>query len=161
PNPNMERRVDKPIHSVDAVPLDRHAVLEASAGTGKTYTLERLVLRLVTERGVGLDRILVVTYTEKATGELRGRLRKTLEAEVGRATEHRTLLQKALDEFDQAPIYTIHAFCQKVLQEHAFDHGQDFSARLVDDDELLWSCLREIQRKDWPGTHGDNLRAVL
>ena len=60
------------------VDLDRHAVLEASAGTGKTYQLERLVLRLLLEKQVPLEQILLVTYTEKATGELRGRLRATL-----------------------------------------------------------------------------------
>src|SRR5439155_20079518 len=88
-------------------------------------------------------------------------LRKTLHDEVRRGTEHQSLLQAALDDFDQAPIYTIHAFCQKVLQEHAFDHRLDFRRRLVDDRELLHCCLREIQRKDWPAHYGDSLRAVL
>jgi exodeoxyribonuclease V beta subunit len=59
--------------------LDRNAIIEASAGTGKTYTIEHLVARLLLETCSSIDRILVVTFTEKATGELRGRIRGALE----------------------------------------------------------------------------------
>ncbi|MDP6946046.1 MAG: UvrD-helicase domain-containing protein, partial [Myxococcota bacterium] len=52
--------------------------LEASAGTGKTYTIEGLVTRLVAEDGVPIDKLLVVTFTEEATSELRGRIRRRL-----------------------------------------------------------------------------------
>ena len=61
------------------MPLDRHAVLEASAGTGKTFTLEHLVVELVLAGDVPVDRVLVVTFTEKATNELRLRVRAKLE----------------------------------------------------------------------------------
>lgn len=109
-----------------------------------------------------MQHILLVTYTEKATGELRGRLRLTLEQELQRAAEpDRTVLQEALDQFDQMPIFTIHAFCQKILQDYAFDHRQDFKPQLVDDRTLLRSCLREIQRKHWLQEYGDELRTVL
>ena len=62
--------------------LDRHGVVEASAGTGKTYTIERLVLRLLTDEAMPIERILVVTFTEKATGELKTRLRRMLEEAI-------------------------------------------------------------------------------
>src|SRR5215212_2198054 len=57
----------------------RHAVVEASAGTGKTYVLEHLVVDLLLTRGATLDQILVVTFTEKATAELIGRVRRKIE----------------------------------------------------------------------------------
>jgi exodeoxyribonuclease V beta subunit len=141
--------------------LTRHAVIEASAGTGKTYTIEQLVLRLVTEEAVPPEEILVVTFTEKATGELKSRLRATLEEAVRRAPEMRLTLQPALDHFDQMPIFTIHGFCQRLLQEYALEQGQDFRAALVDDGELLRAGLREIQRKHWRAYFADHLREVL
>ncbi len=149
------------------VDLTRHAVIEASAGTGKTHTLEQLVLRLLCERGLQLRQILLVTYTEKATGELKGRLRTTLERaareQVGAREQpaHRATFQAALAQFDQANIFTIHGFCQHVLQEHAFDHGQDFRLQLVDDAPLLRACLRELQRTRWHADYGDGLRGIL
>jgi exodeoxyribonuclease V beta subunit len=137
----------------DGLELHRHAVIEASAGTGKTYTLEQLVLRLLREEGATLDQILLVTYTEKATGELKARLRRCLEE--GRE------LQAAVDAFDQANIYTIHGFCQRVLQEYAFENRQDFHPQLVHDRELLESCLRELQRRHWREEFGPRLSLVL
>src|SRR3712207_140611 len=101
---------------MNGIALDRHAVVEASAGTGKTYTIEQLVLRLVRDAGVPLERILLVTFTEKATGELRGRLRAALEKELLERPEHRRHLRPAVDQFDQASIFTLHSFCQRLLQ---------------------------------------------
>ena len=133
-------------------------MIEASAGTGKTYTIEQLVLRLLIETGTPLDGILLVTFTEKATGDLKIRLRQTLESSV---SKHPNVLQPALDHFDQAPIFTIHGFCQRLLQEHALEQGQDFRATHVDDGELLKQMLREVQIKLWRSHFGDKLRAVL
>ncbi len=143
------------------IDLNRHAVIEASAGTGKTHTIENLVLRLVTQEAVPPEQILVVTFTEKATGELKSRLRATLERAVRAAPEQRLVLQPALDHFDQMPIFTIHGFCQRLLQEYALEQGQDFRAALVDDAELLRTGLREIQRKHWRAYFGSHLREVL
>ena len=117
------------------IDLDRHAVIEASAGTGKTYTLEHLVVELVLTREVPLEQILVVTFTEKATREMRERVRAKLrdlleppdEAAPAAAEDWvidevaRRRLGDALAVFDRAPISTIHAFCQRVLTESAFD----------------------------------------
>jgi exodeoxyribonuclease V beta subunit len=144
--------------SIATIDLSRHAVIEASAGTGKTYNIEQLVLRLLIETGTPLDRILLVTFTEKATADLKIRLRQALEAKV---SQHPEVLQPALDYFDQAPIFTIHGFCQRVLQEHALEQGQDFRAIHVDDSELLKQILREVQCKLWRSHFGDKLRAVL
>jgi exodeoxyribonuclease V beta subunit len=147
--------------TLESIDLGRHAVIEASAGTGKTYTIENLVLRLLTETPARLENLLLVTFTEKATGELKARLRLTLERTARDNPERRPLLLAALDDFDQAPIFTIHGFCQRLLQEHALEQGQDFRAALVDDAELLPLALRDIQRKRWRAEFGDRLRDVL
>ena len=60
------------------VPLDRDLLVEASAGTGKTYALTTLVARLIVESGWRIDKLLIVTFTIAATGELRSRIRSTL-----------------------------------------------------------------------------------
>jgi exodeoxyribonuclease V beta subunit len=146
---------------VAAIDLGRHAVVEASAGTGKTYTLEQLVLRLLIDQHVPLDEILLVTYTDKATGELRGRLRAALEKKQAEAPEQRATLQTALDAFDRASICTIHGFCQRVLQEYAFENGQDFRSQLVHDQDLLPACLRELQRRLWRQDFGSRLPLIL
>jgi exodeoxyribonuclease V beta subunit len=143
------------------IDLNQHAVIEASAGTGKTYTIENLVRRLVCDEAVPPEKILVVTFTEKATGELKARLRATLEDAARTEPEKRLLLQPALDHFDQMPIFTIHGFCQRLLQEYALEQGQDFSATLAADADLLRAGLREIQRKHWRAYFGDRLREVL
>ena len=60
---------------LDEIPLDGHAVIEASAGTGKTYTIEHLVVDRLLRTSARLEQLLVVTFTDKATSELRKRIR--------------------------------------------------------------------------------------
>jgi len=157
------RRVVRPA-VLRGVPLDRHAVLEASAGTGKTFTLEHLVVELILAGEVPIDRILVVTFTEKATNELRLRVRTKLEqlargegpapddAQV-RAGDFWTLddaalgrLARALHAFDGATIATIHAFCQRVLRENAFSSGRLFEEQQVDGRDAFSRALRDALR---------------
>ncbi len=147
--------------SVENFDLSRHAVVEASAGTGKTYTIENLVLRLLTEEDVPLEQILLVTFTEKATGDLKTRLRIALERAAQRSDDDAARYATALSQFDQAPVFTIHGFCQRLAQEYALEQGQDFRLGLADDPDLLRMLLREIQRKDWRKHFGPRLRAVL
>lgn len=112
----------------------RFVSIEASAGTGKTYTLERLFLSHILE-GVSIDKLLVLTYTEKATQDMKQRIRKTL-AEAHAALDPtslpRTQIQTALDGFDRANISTIHAFCHRMIVEHAFETGLSFSITQMD-----------------------------
>jgi ATP-dependent exoDNAse (exonuclease V) beta subunit len=69
-----------PIEDINRVDLSRHALVEASAGTGKTYTIENLVVRLLKEDpDIRLENILLVTFTEKATSELKLRIRQKIE----------------------------------------------------------------------------------
>ncbi|MDQ6973591.1 MAG: UvrD-helicase domain-containing protein, partial [Mariprofundaceae bacterium] len=144
-------------------------LIEASAGTGKTFAIGNLYLRMILE-GRSTEQILVVTFTNAATEELRGRIRarihaalKYLEANMPdgctdellklwhkhkheediQLAQHR--LKVAVTHMDRAAIYTIHAFCQKMLTEHAFYSGQAFDIEMLTDDSMLW----EEALKDW------------
>jgi len=101
-------------------------VIEASAGTGKTHAIQKLVSRLVLT-GVPMPRMLVMSYTNAAAAELsqriRSELQQSLEACPAADARNRLLLQQALADFDRACISTIHAFCQRMLQEHPMQAG--------------------------------------
>ncbi len=140
------------------VPLDPGVTLvEASAGTGKTFAITRIVLRLLLEHKVAkLSEILVVTFTEKATQELVTRIRSTLrEAErvwSGSCREKtdvnadlftlrdtfgeggRTVIQDALASLDDLAISTIHGFCHRILAESALESRIPFRTTFIDDD---------------------------
>jgi exodeoxyribonuclease V beta subunit len=144
--------------------LDSHGVIEASAGTGKTYTMVEIALRILEEGRARLGEILMITFTEKAAGELRSRIRARIEKALdeGPADPVRLRLLEALEGFDEARISTIHAFCMRLLEEHAFESGQPFASNQADEGELLVDLLRERQRKQWSaldqGQLGDALR---
>ena len=159
------RRVARPA-LLRSIPLDRHAVIEASAGTGKTFTLEHLIAQLVLTADVTLDQVLVVTFTEKATHELRVRVRAKLEELLrGHAPEPDAAavaggdfwtlddaacskLERALHDFDGATIATIHAFCQRVLRDNAFASGRLFEESQVDGRDVFARALRDALRRD-------------
>jgi exodeoxyribonuclease V beta subunit len=146
--------------------LEGTNLIEASAGTGKTYTITGLFLRLVLEKHLSVSRILVVTFTEAATGELKERIRNHLREAIrafseggsqdpflmdlsnkmNDAEKALTHLKEALREFDQASIFTIHGFCKRMLQENAFESGSLFDTELVTDQENL---KREIVDDFW------------
>ncbi|MGN6112962.1 MAG: UvrD-helicase domain-containing protein [Luteimonas sp.] len=163
------------------LPLAGVRLVEASAGTGKTFTLATLVTRLVVERDLRVGQVLAVTFTEAATQELRRRIRERLllaldlvdapavDGEDAEATLTRDILQAHLErsgerpdalrrrlrtaalEIDLAAIFTIHGFCARVLREHALESGQGF-----DPPELLANdrALREELAADLWRTHG-------
>jgi exodeoxyribonuclease V beta subunit len=129
------------------VTFDRSFVIEASAGTGKTYTLEHLVLDLLLTTDATLDHILVVTFTEKATQELRARIRQTLQSyDAGGDEAAATKIDRAVRGFDAATITTIHAFCLRVLRENAFGSGRLFDERQVDGRGTFARAFREALR---------------
>jgi exodeoxyribonuclease V beta subunit len=147
-------------------PLKGTNLIEAGAGTGKTYTITGLFLRLILEKNLSVDEILVVTFTEAATEELkeriRGMLRECIAVFSGESSEDSFLndlvnkqkdlkgalyaLREALRAFDQAAIFTIHGFCRRMLRENAFESGSLFDTELVTDQEDL---KREIIDDFW------------
>ena len=134
-------------------PLEGVHLIEAGAGTGKTYAIAGLFLRLILEKKLTVDQILVVTFTKAATEELKSRIRQRLlsaKASLAGAAPEEPLLaeilqrdidrqialqriQDALIDFDRAAILTIHSFCQRVLNAFAFETGHLFKADLTQD----------------------------
>ncbi|MFL5925252.1 MAG: UvrD-helicase domain-containing protein, partial [Gaiellaceae bacterium] len=100
--------------------------VSAGAGTGKTTVIVERFCKAVCERGLDVDSLLVITYTERAAGELRGRIRKRLH-ELGRHDLER--------ELDGAWISTIHGFCHRLLKAHPFAAGIDPRFRVLDDSQ--------------------------
>ena len=121
----------KAFHLTETALARGTSLIEASAGTGKTYAITALFVRLILEEGLSVRDILVVTYTDAATEELRDRIRQTLadalqafesgssdvpflrdlvKRHSGEAREMKARLQTALCGFDEAPIFTIHGF---------------------------------------------------
>lgn len=161
-----------------AFPLRGSQLIEASAGTGKTFTISALYLRLVLghggeESGFGREllppQILVVTFTDAATKELRERIRTRLAEAArffrGEIASPDGLIEQLRNEFapqlwpacasrldiaaqwmDEAAVSTIHSWCQRMLREHAFDSGSLFTQTLETDHSAL---LGEVVRDYW------------
>ena len=151
--------------SLFETPLDGMNLIEASAGTGKTYTITGLYIRLILEQGLSVEQILVVTYTKAATAELRERIRTRMvelkrAVECGEEDEFRAALMVdaqttelrlqrltlAILSFDRAAIFTIHGFCQRLLSENAFESGMPFQTEMLLDERLL---VQEVVDDFW------------
>lgn len=174
-------------------PLYGERLIEASAGTGKTYTITGLYLRLLLGHGTKasgndtevcptafprkllVDEILVVTFTEAATQELKDRIRKrikearkafeafmdedalpgdpalkTLIQEISDTKDAITTLRYAERQMDEAAIFTIHGFCMRMLQQHAFESGSLFNVQMCDDDrEFKYQAVKDYWRQQF------------
>ncbi|MVT09969.1 exodeoxyribonuclease V subunit beta [Chitinophaga tropicalis] len=149
------------------VPLQDSNLIEASAGTGKTYSIAILVLRLVLEKGFSVKEILMVTFTKAAVAELEERVRLFIrtaykvtlgheirDANIFRIVEEavdragiepvRQQLKDAVLFLDETSVLTIHSFCQKTLNEFAFETDQLFGAEMIQDTKALIS--EEVQK---------------
>jgi len=129
--------------------LDGIVLVEASAGTGKTYSITRIVLRLLLEKNLEMEEIAIVTFTEASRYDLIGRMRSVLQNaledriekndELTRIlsripeNERREILSRALASFDRAAILTIHGFCHRILREFAFETGSLFESEVIAD----------------------------
>ena len=158
----MRKAADKTFDLVKT-PLQKGVtLLEASAGTGKTYSLAGLILRLVAEEFIPIREILAVTYTIAATAELKERVRERLhqaatqlrsgkfeDALVTRLATGKErdkslrAIEVALTGFDEAQVFTIHSFCQRVLHDYAFESGAGFDSTLVPDTTSLFQEVAE------------------
>ncbi|WP_118811590.1 exodeoxyribonuclease V subunit beta [Haemophilus haemolyticus] len=164
------------------LPLNQISLIEASAGTGKTYTIGSLYLRLLLKAGennfsrpLNVEEILVVTFTEMATEELKKKIRERITDAIDKLTafaetqdksafkndEFLTALSQDLDIFeaihrlklaeqnmDLAAIYTIHGFCRRMLMQYAFHSGIHFNLELIkDQSDLLVRFANEFWRE--------------
>ncbi|HHF6608707.1 TPA: exodeoxyribonuclease V subunit beta [Haemophilus influenzae] len=164
------------------LPLNQISLIEASAGTGKTYTIGSLYLRLLLKAGennfsrpLNVEEILVVTFTEMATEELKKKIRERITDAINKLTafaktqdksafkndEFLTALCDNLDIFeaihrlklaeqnmDLAAIYTIHGFCRRMLMQYAFHSGIHFNLELIkDQSDLLVRFANEFWRE--------------
>lgn len=130
-------------------------LIEASAGTGKTYTITHLVLRLI-QKGVPVERILVTTFSKAAAAELKDRILKLLneafEKTDAESTREKVFLRLASSSIDGMTIGTIHSFCQKMLREFALESGRSFDMELVpDDSKYLERIVRSFCRERFYG----------
>lgn len=157
-----------PIQHLDVatLPLQGRHLIEASAGTGKTFNITRLYIRLLLEAELSVEQILVMTYTRAATAELKGRLAELIRDahdHWGESTEPffqtlysridaaraRALLHRALLNLDEAAVYTIHSFCKRALTQQAFASGISFHAIMEDNSRsLILEALQDWYRRE-------------
>lgn len=154
---------------VRTVPLAGKNLVEASAGTGKTYSIGILVLRMIIEKDISIENQLIVTYTNFAVAELQERIRAFIKAAYHAATGRpchdpliSALIENAPDQaglkdrlraalllLDEAPILTIHGFCQQMLYEFAFETGQPFQLELQTNvDEFIDNTIHAFWRSE-------------
>ncbi len=106
--------------------LDATLVVEAAAGTGKTSELVRRIIALVEQRKARLSEIVAVTFTDRAGGEMKLRLRMAIEeSRESAGGRGRAVLDQALEDLETARIGTIHSFCADLLREHPVEAGID------------------------------------
>jgi exodeoxyribonuclease V beta subunit len=156
-------------------PLQGVRLIEASAGTGKTWNICGLYLRLLIENGLEVQQILVVTFTKAATAELRERVRERITQVLarleGRGPESADpfvtdlldalhdkgfedealakLLTRAARNFDEAAIFTIHGFCKRALDDTPFAAGLPLAQEMIEDDsELRQEVANDFWRRE-------------
>lgn len=170
---------------IETLPLTGVSLIEASAGTGKTYTISSIYVRLVLGHkcsALSPESILVVTFTRAATEELRDRIRKRLKQvlqnfESEQASDdfvqmlfdelpdHKVAIQTlkdALQLMDLAAIYTIHGFANKLLQQHVIESQVSGEFELVlDESELLLKATQDVWRQQVYPLQGEALNLIL
>jgi ATP-dependent exoDNAse (exonuclease V) beta subunit len=142
------RSADAEARTIIATALDDTIIVEAAAGTGKTTALVGRIVTILAEGRARVDEIVAVTFTEKAAGELKLRLRERLDrARVDASEPARGRLDDALKGLEEAHVSTIHGFCADILRERPVEAGVDplfevlteaGSARLFDEAFGRW-----------------------
>ncbi|MGK0272127.1 MAG: exodeoxyribonuclease V beta subunit, partial [Cocleimonas sp.] len=157
----------------ETIPLESINLIEASAGTGKSWTVTYLYLRLLLEKNLTVDQILVVTFTDAATKELRDDIRQRIVAALSafesadseqgydKKDEYNQLIDNCSDKveairklnraklsMDEAAVFTIHGFCQRSLSENAFEAALPFESELLENQtELMQKLTDDFWRK--------------
>ena len=128
--------------------LDKNMYIEASAGTGKTFTIRKLSAELVRNR-IPLSEVLFVTYTDKAAGEMRDRIREEMVECLSNAKpEEKPLFERACQDIDKAVIGTIHSFCRKTLHDFAYEANVPFDMENAND-QAAEAVIDRLIRDEW------------
>ncbi len=157
-------------------------LIEASAGTGKTYSVGLMALRFIIEEDVSVNDILMVTFTEAATAEMAERIRKFVreaymfkkyqsecEDEIKKIVSKNELdenlvierLKRAVLSLDDINVFTIHSFCQRTLNEFAFETGQAFGLDvLADESEIIEQVINKYWRENCTTKSKDELDEI-
>ncbi|MDX2505184.1 MAG: exodeoxyribonuclease V subunit beta [Gammaproteobacteria bacterium] len=158
---------DSNVLQPESLPLTGRHLIEASAGTGKTFNITRIYLRLLLERKLDVKNILVMTFTRAATEELRGRIAREIrnalnnwgqfdpeDSYFAALTRQFSLqdvypaLHNALLHLDEAAIFTIHSFCKRVLSQQAFSSGVAFNVQMeADTADIELEAVRDWYRR--------------
>lgn len=173
--------------NVDTLPLTGIRLIEASAGTGKTYTITSLYLRLILGdecTALSPEQILVVTFTRAATEELRDRIRKRIKValagfnqgtcddpfidhlknklDADQLSKGKQRLKDALQLMDLAAIYTIHGFAQRLLRQYAVeaDVSSEFEL-IINDGDILLQAVQDVWRRSVYPLSGNTLSLIL
>ena len=175
----MEIKKDEFIFEPNQYPLDPGTrLIEASAGTGKTFSLAHLVLRLITERDISISEMLIISFTKATSSEIQSKISerivlalKELEQLANEQPKEltdevlqewiklniksdsirvrcATLLLKALEEIDHADITTIHGFCSKTLRREAIELGSHMNPELLTEEDIK-QLIKEIVHEYW------------
>ncbi len=145
------------------LPLEGTHLIEASAGTGKTYTASHLVLRWILEKNLRLRDLAVVTFTKPAAAELAQRIRELISQTrlKTKETEAQRRLALAESELDLATITTIHGFCAKLLKEFAFELRTLPGFTIIEsEDELIEAALADFWRREIATFPPESLKVV-
>ena len=157
--------------AVRAMATGKHHIVSASAGTGKTFLIENRIVELIVTGKATIDQLLVVTFTEKATAELRLRVRSKIESLVNLETDEsdtnddtscwlidstaRRRLEEAIIGFDRAAIFTIHGFCHRIASEGGFARGRALAPTQVAGQAVFAETFADLMRSEFtlePGT---------
>ena len=135
-------------HQKKALGYTSHLSVTANAGAGKTTVLVRRFIEILLETGEPISRLVAITFTENAAGQLRRRIAEVIDARIkGEATPGRMqILERAREELSSANIGTIHSFCAQLLREYPVEAGVDAAFSViegVDREILLHDVLRE------------------
>ncbi len=164
----MKALADAAARTTAVTDVERSLLVEASAGTGKTKTLIDRILQLVLEAGEPLSSIAAMTFTEKAAGEMKDRLRTRIDEEVRDAQDpnRRERAERARRDLDGAEVSTIHSFCSRLLRERPVEARVDPDFVTPEDgvarelfDEVFSTWIDEEARANGPVT--DALRRGL
>ncbi len=148
-------------------PIFQNTLIEASAGTGKTFSIENIVLRMLTEahpklnRPLRIEEILVVTFTKAATKDLLGRIRSNLEKGLAKNLNpiDKKRIELALFCFDEAKVFTIHKFAAKELTDAGFIEMEN-EENTVSNESIL-QVIRDFFRTETNRFHEAEFEALL